>query len=65
MLYPAHLCVRQHAKAMLLKLAWHVVQEDELKDSRVKHGGVLTPATAMGMVLVKRLQNSGVSFSVQ
>ena len=50
---------------MLLKLAWHVVQEDELKDSPVKHGGVLTPASAMGMVLVRRLQNSGMSFSVQ
>lgn len=49
----------------VLRLTWHIVQEDELKDSPVKHGGVLTPASAMGMVLVRRLQNAGVSFTVQ
>ena len=41
------------------------VQEDELKDLGLKQGGVLTPATAMGMVLVRRIQKSGVSFDLQ
>ena len=41
------------------------VQEDELKESGLKQGGVLTPATAMGMVLVRRIQKSGVSFDLQ
>ena len=41
------------------------LQEQELKDSGLKQGGVLTPASALGMVLAKRLQNAGVSFAVQ
>ncbi len=41
------------------------VQEDELKESGLKQGGVLTPATAMGMVLVRRIQKAGVSFELQ
>ncbi|KAL3150904.1 hypothetical protein ABBQ32_000654 [Trebouxia sp. C0010 RCD-2024] len=41
------------------------LQEDELERSPVKRGGVLTPASAMGMVLTRRLQKADVSFSVQ
>ncbi|DBA91626.1 TPA: hypothetical protein ACH3X1_003234 [Trebouxia sp. C0004] len=41
------------------------LQEDELKASGLKQGGVLTPATAMGMVLVRRIQKAGVSFDLQ
>lgn len=63
--YYPYLCVQQLVTALLLKLTWHVAQEDELKDAPVKHGGVLTPASAMGMLLVRRLQDSGVSFTVQ
>ena len=48
-----------------MKSVLHVVQEDELEKSPVKRGGVLTPASAMGMVLARRLQKAGVSFSVQ
>lgn len=40
------------------------LQEDELERSPVKRGGVLTPASAMGMVLTRRLQKADVSFSV-
>lgn len=41
------------------------LQEEELKESNLKQGGILTPASAMGMVLVPRLERAGVSFSIQ
>lgn len=41
------------------------LQEDELKNSGLKQGGVLTPASAMGMTLVRRLQKAGTSFELQ
>ena len=42
------------------------VQEDELKQAGLKQGGVLTPASALGLVLIKRLQNLGiVSFKIR
>ena len=42
-----------------------IIQEEELKESNLKQGGILTPASAMGMVLVPRLERAGVSFSIQ
>ena len=42
-----------------------VTQEEELKEAGLKQGGILTPASAMGMVLVPRLQKAGVSFNLQ
>ena len=42
------------------------VQEDELKQAGLKQGGVLTPASALGMVFIKRLQDLGVvSFKIR
>ena len=64
-LHTIQICACCMLTEMLLKLTWHVLQEDELKDAPVKHGGVLTPASAMGMVLVRRLQDSCMSFRVQ
>ena len=40
------------------------VQEDELKKAGKLQGGVLTPASAMGMILVERLNKAGMSFHV-
>ena len=42
------------------------VQEDELKQAGLKQGGVLTPASALGLVFIKRLQKLGiVSFKIR
>lgn len=40
-------------------------QEDELKQANLLQGGILTPASAMGLVLVKRLQAAGFGFNVE
>ena len=34
------------------------------RDGKAKEGGVLTPATAMGMRLVDRLRSAGMTFEV-
>ena len=41
-----------------------VVQEDELKKAGKLQGGVLTPASAMGMTLVDRLNKAGMEFRI-
>jgi short subunit dehydrogenase-like uncharacterized protein len=41
-----------------------VLQEQQLKEAGCAAGGVLTPATAMGMVLVERLRAAGLTFEV-
>ena len=38
------------------------VQEDELKKAGKLQGGILTPASAMGMTLVERLNKAGMEF---
>ncbi|KAK9829744.1 hypothetical protein WJX72_007630 [[Myrmecia] bisecta] len=40
-------------------------QEAQLRNSGMLQGGVLTPGTAMGMTLVERLRNAGMTFSVR
>ncbi|CAL5221659.1 g3887 [Coccomyxa viridis] len=40
------------------------LQEDELKKAGKLQGGVLTPASAMGMILVERLNKAGMEFRV-
>lgn len=40
------------------------MQEDELKETGKLQGGVLTPASAMGMTLVDRLNKAGMEFRV-
>ncbi len=77
---PSHLCLQSHTWPLewyeSVFFPWlgvigcehalfNDMQEDELKDSGLKQGGVLTPATAMGMVLVRRIQKAGVSFDLQ
>ena len=42
-----------------------LLKEDELKEAGLKEGGVLTPATAMGMPLLHRLRKAGISFDIQ
>ena len=41
------------------------MQEDELKDAGKLQGGVLTPASAMGMLLVDRLNQAGMEFRIE
>lgn len=41
-----------------------VLQEQQLKEAGCAAGGVLTPATAMGMVLVDRLRAAGFTFEI-
>ena len=41
------------------------MQEDELKKAGKLQGGVLTPASAMGMVLVERLNEAGMEFRIE
>ena len=45
--------------------AWCDLQEDELKKAGKLQGGVLTPASAMGMLLVDRLNEAGMDFRVE
>ena len=40
-------------------------QEDELKQAGMLPGGILTPGSAMGLVLVKRLQSAGFKFEIE
>lgn len=40
-------------------------QEEDLKKAGKLQGGVLTPASAMGMLLVDRLNNAGLIFKVE
>ena len=40
------------------------VQGDELKAAGRLQGGILTPASAFGLVLVQRLQAKGFRFSI-
>ncbi len=41
------------------------MQEDELKKAGKLQGGVLTPASAMGMTLVDRLNKAGMDFRIE
>jgi short subunit dehydrogenase-like uncharacterized protein len=41
-----------------------VLQQEQLQKAGCAKGGVLTPATAMGMVLVERLRAAGLTFEV-
>ena len=41
------------------------LQDDELKDSTYKQGGVLTPGSAMGMILAERIQKAMNTFKLQ
>ena len=41
------------------------LQDDELKDSSYKQGGVLTPGSAMGMILAERIQKAMDTFKLQ
>jgi short subunit dehydrogenase-like uncharacterized protein len=40
-------------------------QEDELEKAGKLQGGVLTPASAMGMILVERLNKAGMDFRIE
>ena len=40
------------------------LQQEQLQQAGYAKGGVLTPATAMGMVLVERLRAAGLTFEV-
>ncbi len=50
------------SKKPLLRVDY--LQEDELKKANKLQGGVLTPASAMGMILVERLNKAGMEFRV-
>ena len=39
-------------------------QGDECESAGYLKGGILTPASAMGMVLLKRLQHKGFTFNI-
>lgn len=41
------------------------MQEDELRQAGMLQGGVLTPGSAMGLVLVRRLQAAGITFEIK
>ncbi|KAK9914994.1 hypothetical protein WJX75_003449 [Coccomyxa subellipsoidea] len=41
------------------------LQEEELKKAGKLQGGVLTPASAMGMLLIDRLNNAGMTFQIE
>ncbi len=41
-----------------------VMQEEELKQAGMLQGGVLTPASAMGCLLIDRLNNAGMVFKI-
>ena len=41
------------------------MQEDELHKAGKLQGGVLTPASAMGMILVDRLNKAGMDFRIE
>lgn len=50
---------------MVLEAGLCLVEDAEkLKEAGYAGGGVLTPATAMGTVLIKRLQAAGIKFEV-
>lgn len=50
---------------MVLEAGLCLVEDSEkLKEAGYAAGGVLTPATAMGTVLIKRLQAAGIKFEV-
>ena len=40
-------------------------QEEELKKAGKLQGGVLTPASAMGMLLIDRLNAAGMTFKIE
>ena len=40
-------------------------QEDDLKKAGYLQGGVLTPASAMGSLLIDRLRNAGLKFEIE
>ena len=40
------------------------MQEEELKRAGMLQGGVLTPASAMGSLLIDRLNNAGMVFKI-
>ena len=40
-------------------------QEEDLKRAGYLQGGVLTPASAMGSLLIDRLRNAGLKFEVE
>jgi short subunit dehydrogenase-like uncharacterized protein len=40
------------------------MQEEELKQAGMLQGGVLTPASAMGCLLIDRLNNAGMVFKI-
>ena len=49
----------------LLTCAACVMQEQELKQAGMLQGGVLTPASAMGSLLVDRLNAAGMTFKLE
>ncbi len=40
-------------------------QEEDLKKAGYLQGGVLTPASAMGTLLIDRLNNAGMKFEIE
>ena len=41
------------------------MQDEELKDSSYKQGGILTPGSAMGMILAERVQRAMGTFKIE
>ena len=40
------------------------LQGDQLREAGLLQGGVLTPASALGSVLIERLRNAGLTWNV-